>query len=79
MDISWIFNSTGWMGVALGAGMFGMGWIAGFGFTRGRVTELVIAHTIASMIEDGYIKTKQVYNDTTGKWEEEMLKFDEEL
>jgi hypothetical protein len=77
MDISWIFNSTGWIGVALGLIMFALGFFKGIAFAKDRLIDAVIASTIASMIKDGYVRSQKIYNAETGEWEEELLKLDE--
>lgn len=77
MDFSWIFSSTGWIGVGLGLIMFALGFFKGIDFAKQRLIDVVIANTIASMIKDGYVRSQKVYNAETGAWEEELLKLDE--
>lgn len=74
----WVLNTNGWIGVALGLAIFLMGFIAGISFAKKHLINLVIASTIDSMIKDGYVKTRSVYNKETGLWEEEILKIDEQ-
>lgn len=67
---------NGWAGVFIGLSLFGMGYWRG---ASGKVkfSILVIDATIKDMIDNGYVKTRRKLVD--GKWEEEILRHDEEV
>ena len=70
-------QGNGWVGVALGLVMFGLGWYKGIQLKE-RAIEAIIAHTIQQMINDRLIRTYRKFNEETGEWEEELLQWDEE-
>lgn len=76
MDLSFL-QGNGWVGVAIGLLLFGMGYLKGASVRDGWV-DAIIAMTIKQMIDDRLVKTRRVLNDETGEWEDQLLEYDEE-
>jgi uncharacterized membrane protein len=77
MDLSFL-QGNGWVGVAIGLLLFGMGYLKGASVRDGWI-DAIIAMTIKQMVADRLVKTRRVMNDETGEWEEELLQYDEEV
>lgn len=65
-----------WLAVAIGLILFGMGWFKGYQ-SRREFTEEFVGSIIDDLVKQGFIKTKRQYNQESGKWEVDILKFDE--
>jgi hypothetical protein len=76
MDLSFL-QGNGWVGVGLGLLMFAMGYIKGASVRDG-FAQYIVAHTIQQMVADRLVRTRRTWNDETGEWEEELLRYDEE-
>ena len=76
--MDYFMNFNGWVGVTIGLGLFLMGYWKGGADTARRVIPATVAATIDQMVEDGYVRARKVLN-SEGKWEEELLKYDEEV
>jgi hypothetical protein len=76
--LDFLTDVNGWIGVGLGLMMFGLGYWRGFGNAAIKLIPAMVDATLKQMIEDGYIKTRKVLN-AEGKWEEELLRHDEEV
>ena len=70
-------NADGWVGVLIGCSMFIMGYLKG-SERIARAMPMVVEATVNKMIADGYVRVRKVLN-SEGRWEEELLKHDEEL
>lgn len=67
---------NGWVGVAIGFVLFIMGYMKGVSKANALIP-LVVDTTIENLVKDGFVRTRKVLNED-GKWEEELLKYDEE-
>jgi len=77
MDWDYIFNAQGWIGVGFGFILFYLGRL------KGRTDQIILTEDLAGawvnmMIDEGYIKTSQVFNEQTGTYDEVLVRFDEE-
>lgn len=68
---------NGWVGVAIGLVLFIMGYMKGVSKANALIP-LVVDTTIENLVKDGFVRTRKVLNED-GKWEEELLKYDEEV
>jgi hypothetical protein len=66
---------NGYIAVGIALAMFGLGYVKGRSNTR-LLFPYVIDSTIQKLINEGFLKTRKVFKN--GKWEEDILKFDEE-
>ena len=76
MDLSFL-QGNGWVGVALGLVMFGMGYIKGKSIRR-EFVGYVIDATIQRMVKDGFVKTSMLPDEETGEMTQHILRYDEE-
>lgn len=76
--LDYLSNVNGWIGVGIGLGLFLMGYWKGAIDTASKIVPATINATLQQMIDDGYVRVRKVLNDE-GKWEEEMLRHDEEV
>lgn len=76
--LDYLSNVNGWVGVALGIGMFAMGYWKGSTDTAIKIIPATIDATLRQMIDEGYVRVRKVLNNE-GKWEEELLRHDEEV
>lgn len=75
IDLSWMYGN-GWVGVICGIVLFGLGWYKGLSGNR-HFAEHLIESVIDDLAKQGYIKTQRKYNEETGVWEVDLLKYDE--
>jgi hypothetical protein len=69
-------DANGWIGVGLGLLIFYMGYIKGVSKARALAPH-IIDSTIQNLIDNGFIKTRKTLKN--GKWEEDILRHDEEV
>jgi hypothetical protein len=69
-------NANGLIGVGIGILIFLLGYLKGVGKAR-IITPYIIDSTIQKLIDDGFIKTRKTLKN--GKWEEDILRYDEEV
>lgn len=66
----------GFVGPLIGLILFLMGYYKGRHTTTDQFRRYVIDQTVQKLINDGYLKTKTILHD--GKWQQDILKYDEE-
>jgi hypothetical protein len=67
---------NGWIGVGIGLLIFLLGYMKGVGKARALAPH-IIDSTIQNLIDNGFIKTRKTLKD--GKWQEDILRYDEEV
>ena len=76
MDLSFL-QGNGWVGVACGLILFALGWYKGTESAKNMVL-FSIEHMLDDLIKQGYIRSRRVFNEETGKWDVDIMKLDEE-
>lgn len=76
--VDYLMNADGWIGVGLGLVMFLLGYWKGVDNTMLRVVPEAIASTLETLVQDGYVKTRKSL-DENGQWQEEIMRYDEEV
>jgi len=76
-EVLTFLNGNGWVGVAIGITLFIMGYLKGKQ-KAAKLVPLIVDTTIENLIKDGFVKTRKVLNKD-GMWEDELLKYDEEV
>lgn len=76
--LDFLTDVNGWIGVGVSIVIFGMGYWKGMVNTANKLVPATVEATMDQMISDGYVKTRKVLNEE-GKWEQELLKYDEEV
>lgn len=74
--MEYLSDTSGWIAVGIGLLLFFMGYIKGVGKAR-EFAPHIIDSTIQSLIDNGFIKTRKTLKN--GKWEEDILRYDEEV
>ena len=67
---------NGYIAVGIALAIFYLGYIKGKS-TQRSLAPYIIDATIQNLIDNGFLKTRKVMKD--GKWQEDILRFDEEL
>ena len=65
---------NGWVGVALGVVMFGLGFYKGR-YDRAHM-EKIAGYLINDLVRQRFIRTRKVYNPQSGEWELDLLEWD---
>lgn len=69
-------DMNGWIGVGIGLLIFLLGYMKGVKKARSLAPH-IIDSTIQNLIDNGFIKTRKTLKN--GKWEEDILRYDEEV
>jgi hypothetical protein len=74
--LEYLSDPQGWLGVAMGLGMFALGWFRGR-YNQNHI-ETLASIIIDDLIERRMIKTRRTWNQETQAWEIDLLEYDEE-
>lgn len=69
-------DTSGWIAVGIGLSLYLLGYFKGVSKARD-FAPFVIDATIQDLINNGFIKTRKTLKN--GKWEEDILRYDEEI